>query len=183
MLENVDDEGMAADVTTPEPAEQLHQLRTPANPVSRRAVLYWATRALIDWLVVIGLQVIAWAFDWPIPPWHPQVLAGTVVIAAAHVSVMPRWRYRVHRWELATDAVYTRSGWWTQEWRIAPVSRIQTVDTERGPIGRLFHLTKVTVTTASAAGPLTIDGLDERVGAQFALELTAAAQATNGDAT
>jgi membrane protein YdbS with pleckstrin-like domain len=71
----------------------------------------------------------------------------------------------------------------TQEWRIAPVSRIQTVDTERGPIGRLFHLAKVTVTTASAAGPLTIDGLDEPVAAQFALQVTAAAQSTRGDAT
>ena len=122
-------------------------------------------------------------FDWPIPPWHPQVLVATVLLAAVHLAVMPRWRYRVHRWELAADAVYTRSGWWTQEWRIAPVSRIQTVDTERGPIGRLFRLTKVTVTTASAAGPLVIDGLDEPVAARFASEVTAAAQASKGDAT
>jgi membrane protein YdbS with pleckstrin-like domain len=89
----------------------------------------------------------------------------------------------VHRWELTSDAVYVRSGWWTQEWRIAPVSRIQTVDTERGPIGRLFHLTKVTVTTASAAGPLVIDGLDEPVAAGFAASATATAQAAQGDAT
>ena len=106
-----------------------------------------------------------------------------MLLAAVHLAVMPRWRYRVHRWELTADAVYTRSGWWTQEWRIAPVSRIQTVDTERGPIGRLFRLTKVTVTTASAAGPLVIDGLDEPVAAQFAAEVTAAAQAAKGDAT
>ena len=161
----------------------LPVLRTPANHVSKRAVAYWFTRALAGWLVVIGVQVLAWVLDWPIPPWHPQVLAATVVVAVVHLAVMPRWRYSVHRWELTADAVYTRSGWWTQEWRIAPVSRIQTVDTERGPIGRLFHLTKVTVTTASAAGPLTIDGLDEPVAAQFALQVTAATQATKGDAT
>ena len=103
---------------------------------------------------------------------------ATVLIAAVHLAVMPRLRYRVHRWELTDDAVYTRSGWLTQEWRIAPVTRIQTVDSERGPIGRLFHLTKVTVTTASAAGPLVIDGLDEQVAAEFASEVTAAAQAS-----
>ena len=158
-------------------------LRMPANQVSRRAVAYWFTRALAGWLVVIGVQAAAWILDWPIPPWRPQILAATVVIAVIHLAVMPRWRYSVHRWELTADAVYTRSGWLTQEWRIAPVSRIQTVDTERGPIGRLFRLTKVTVTTASAAGPLTIDGLDEPVAAQFALQVTAAAQATRGDAT
>jgi membrane protein YdbS with pleckstrin-like domain len=178
----MDDEVMAADLTPPgvTPAQLL---RTPANRVSARAVRYWFTRALVGWLIVVGVQVVAWIFDWPIPPWHPQVLTATVLIAVVHLAVMPRWRYRVHRWELTEDAVYTRSGWWTQEWRIAPVSRIQTVDTERGPIGRLFHLTKVTVTTASAAGPLTIDGLDEGVAAQFALQVTAAAQATRGDAT
>ena len=158
-------------------------LRPPTQRVSPRAVWYWFTRALLGWLIVIALQVVAWVFDWPVPPWRPQVLAATVVLALAHLAVMPRWRYRVHRWELAADAVYIRSGWWTQEWRIAPVSRVQTVDTERGPIGRLFRLTKVTVTTASAAGPLVIDGLDEPVAARFAADVTAAAQASKGDAT
>ena len=173
---------MAQDMT-PTAASPVPLLRTPANRVSPRAVRYWFTRALVGWLIVIGVQVPAWIFDWPIPPWHPQVMTATVVIAVVHLALMPRWRFSVHRWELTADAVYTRSGWWTQEWRIAPVARIQTVDTERGPIGRLFHLTKVTVTTASAAGPLTIDGLDEPVAAQFALQVTTAAQASRGDAT
>ncbi len=158
-------------------------LRPPAHQVAPRAVWYWFTRALIGWLVVFALQAVAWIFDWPVPPWKPQVLAVTLVLAAAHLTVMPRWRYRVHRWELTSDAVYTRSGWFTQEWRIAPVARIQTVDTERGPIGRLFRLAKVTVTTASAAGPLVIDGLDEKSAMTFAAEVTAAAPVAGDDAT
>jgi len=158
-------------------------LRPPANQVSPRAIWYWFSRAAAGWLIFLALQTVAWVMDWPIPPWHPQVLTVTVLLAIAHLAVMPRLRYRVHRWELTDDAVYTRAGWLTQEWRIAPVSRIQTVDSERGPIGRLFHLTKVTVTTASAAGPLVIDGLDEHVAAGFASEVTAAAQASRGDAT
>ena len=158
-------------------------LRPPAHQVSPRAVWYWFTRAGAGWLIVIALQIVAWVLDWPVPPWHPQVLTVTVLIAVVHLAVMPRLRYRVHRWELTEDAVYTSSGWLTQEWRIAPVTRIQTVDSERGPIGRLFHLTKVTVTTASAAGPLVIDGLDEQVAADFASAVTEAAQASRGDAT
>ncbi len=170
-------------MSTPNLTRSADLLRGPANLVSSRAVVYWFTRALIGWLVIVAVEVIAWVFDWPVPPWHGSVLAATVVLAAVHLAVMPRWRYRVHRWELAADAVYTRSGWWTQEWRIAPVARVQTVDTEQGPIGKLFRLTKVTVTTASAAGPLVIDGLDEPVAARFASEVTAAAQAAKGDAT
>jgi uncharacterized protein len=179
----VDDQDMSLPEMSAPPLAPATGLRPPANRVSARAVRYWFTRAFLGWLVVVAVQLVAWIFEWPIPPWHPQVLAATVVVALVHVTVMPLWRYRVHRWELTTDAVYTRSGWWTQEWRIAPVSRIQTVDTERGPIGRIFHLTKVTVTTASAAGPLVIDGLDESVAAEFAAQATAAAQAAQGDAT
>ena len=158
-------------------------LRPPARLVSPRAVHYWFVRALAGWIVLIAVQVISWVLDWPVPPWHAQLLAVTVVLAAAHLVVMPRWRYRVHRWELTDDAVYTRTGWLTQEARVAPLSRVQTVDTERGPIGRIFHLTKVTVTTASAAGPLVIDGLDDEVGITLTAAVTAAAQAVRDDAT
>lgn len=158
-------------------------LRPPLNRVSHRAIYYWFTRALIGWVIVVGVQVVAWVFDWPVPPWRPQVFVASVVIATLHLAVMPAWRYRVHRWELTDGAVYTRAGWWTQEWRIAPVTRIQTVDSERGPVARLFRLAKVTVTTASAAGPLVIDGLDDAVAAAFSDEVTAAAQSAKGDAT
>lgn len=165
---------------TVEPAAGL---RPPRHRVSHRAIYYWFVRALIGWLAVIAVQVVAWVFDWPLPPFHPQVLAVTGVLAVTHLAVMPAWRYRVHRWELTDGAVYTRSGWLTQEWRIAPVTRIQTVDSERGPIARLFRLAKVTVTTASAAGPLVIDGLEDAVATRFAAEVTAAAEAAKGDAT
>ncbi len=158
-------------------------LRPPAHRVSPRAIPYWMVRAAIGWVILIGAQLVVWALDWTFPPWHPQLLIATGVLAVLHLAVMPRWRYRVHRWELAPDAVYTQTGWWTQESRIAPTSRIQTVDTERGAIGRLFHLSKVTVTTASAAGPLVIDGLDHETAMKIAADATAAARAAQDDAT
>ncbi len=158
-------------------------LRPPVNLVSPRAVRYWFARAATGWAVVIGLQVVSWRLDWPLPPWHVPLLIVSAALASVHVAVMPRWRYLVHRWELTDEAVYTQSGWFAQERRIAPLTRIQTVDTERGPIGRLFGLAKVTVTTASAAGPLVIAGLDLDDAARIAVRLTEAAQAGAGDAT
>jgi membrane protein YdbS with pleckstrin-like domain len=114
---------------------------------------------------------------------HVAGLVVTVVLAAAHVTVMPLWRFRVHRWEATPEAVYTQSGWFNQERRIAPVSRIQTVDSERGPFEQLFGLANVTVTTASAAGPLKIHGLDHGAAARLVDELTQGTQAERGDAT
>jgi membrane protein YdbS with pleckstrin-like domain len=153
--------------------------------VSRTAITYWTMRALAGWLVVTAAQVI-----WMLPPGadgllglHIAGLAATAVLAAAHLIIMPRWRYRVHRWEVTPEAVYTQTGWFDQERRIAPISRIQTVDSERGPIGRLFKLANVTVTTASAAGPLKINALDRATAQRLLDELTSRTQATPGDAT
>lgn len=151
--------------------------------MSRRAPAYWAVRAGVGWLVAAAAQLVWLVLAGDGARWHVAGLVATAVLAALHVTVMPRWRYRVHRWEATDEAVYTQSGWLDQERRIAPVSRIQTVDTERGPFEQLFGLANVTVTTASAAGPLKIHGLDRSVAERLVDELTSHAAAVRGDAT
>ncbi|MEU8196652.1 PH domain-containing protein [Microbispora amethystogenes] len=160
-------------------------LRPPRHRVSRTAIWYWAARAAFGWLILLAAQVIWLVADTAGVPLSAHVtgLVATAVVAAAHVTVMPQWRYRVHRWEATPAAVFTQSGWFRQEWRIAPVSRIQTVDSERGPLEQLFRLANVTVTTASAAGPIKVGGLDRDTAQRLVAELTANAQATAGDAT
>jgi membrane protein YdbS with pleckstrin-like domain len=158
-------------------------LRPPRHLVSSRAIPYWMLRAAASWLPLLVGGLIAYLVVPDIPSWLGWVLAAVTLVAIGHVVVMPQWRYRVHRWEVTPDAVYTQAGWLSQERRIAPTSRIQTVDTERGPLEQLFGLAKVTVTTASAAGPLSIHGLDHTVAQRMADDLTATTQATPGDAT
>ncbi|GAA1696222.1 PH domain-containing protein [Fodinicola feengrottensis] len=157
------------------------RLATPQNLVSRKAIGYWTVRVALGWLVLIAGQVVALVISQQ--PWLWATIAVTVVIGAAHAVVMPQWRFRVHRWQTTAEAVYTKAGWINQEFRVAPVSRIQTVDTERGPLEQLFKLSKVTITTASSAGPVSIEGLDADVAARLVDELTATTQATRGDAT
>jgi hypothetical protein len=158
-------------------------LRPPQHLVSRRAILYWSVRAAAGWVLLVAAGIVAVVMVPDPPGWLPWAVAAVALAAVVHVVVMPQWRYRVHRWEVTPDAVYTQAGWLSQERRIAPTSRIQTVDTERGPLEQLFGLAKVTVTTASAAGPLEIHGLDHTTARRMADELTATTQATPGDAT
>jgi membrane protein YdbS with pleckstrin-like domain len=129
-------------------------------------------------------QVIWWFADGDgASPAHVIVGVAWLVLAAAHLVVMPQWRYRVHRWEATGTAVYTQAGWLRQERRIAPISRVQTVDSERGPIEQLFKLANVTVTTASAAGPIKIEGLAARDADPLVAVLSARVGQTTGDAT
>jgi membrane protein YdbS with pleckstrin-like domain len=144
----------------------------PAHPPSRKAPLVWALGAAIPWAVLAAAQLIWFAVDQRMWWLHALLAAVSVLGAVVFVGVVPLWRYRVHRWEISPQAVYTRSGWLTQERRIAPISRVQTVDTHRGPLDRLFGLANVTVTTASSAGAVRIVALDSDVADGIAARLT-----------
>ena len=158
-------------------------LRPPRNRVERRAIWWWTTQELLEAVVpALVLGVLAMIIS-PLRFW--LLLAMILVLAAGipYAIVVPLWRYRVHRWEATEDAVYAKTGWLWQKWRIAPMSRIQTVDTARGPLEQLFKLSSVTVTTASAAGPIKIAGLDHELADDLVRRLTATTQAARGDAT
>ena len=158
------------------------QLREPRERVSPRARLMWATSAAIEGVVLLVALVVAGPVtDWLPLPWWLIGLTGVAVVA--YVAAVPQWRYAVHRWEVTTSAVYTQTGWWTRERRIAPMSRIQTVDHAEGAIARLFGLAAVTVTTASAAGALQISGLERGRALALVDELTLMADTVPGDAT
>ena len=159
------------------------QLRDPAHHVSPRAIIFWTVRAVPGWLLVLVGQLLWFVVSRDYAALRFAALGATVLVAATHLIVMPQWRYRVHRWEVTGDAVYTQSGWLSQERRLAPISRVQTVDIERGPLEQLFGLANVTVTTASAAGPLRIHGLDRATAEGLVAELTAATSRSEGDAT
>ncbi|ADT97336.1 MULTISPECIES: PH domain-containing protein [Mycolicibacterium] len=158
-------------------------LADPAHPPSRKAPLVWALGAAVPWSIAIVAQVLWFLFDGRLPWLHILAALGTVVGVTVSVVVAPLWRYRVHRWEVDPTAVYTRSGWLVQERRIAPISRVQTVDTYRGPLDRLFGLANVTVTTASSAGAVRIVALDLDVADRVVAQLTDIAALGQEDAT
>ena len=162
--------------------EPAPRLRDPSELVSPRARLMWTVGGLVRAAVLMtALLVTSLVFDWYDLQWWMPVLLGVVTLTAAFV--IPQWRYLVHRWEVTDTAVYTQTGWWRRERRIAPMSRIQTVDYVEGAIARLFGLASVTVTTASAAGALEIAGLDRDRARAVVDELTVKADTIPGDAT
>jgi membrane protein YdbS with pleckstrin-like domain len=158
-------------------------LRPPRNRVDPRAVRWWTTQALATVVPLLVALAVAAALLDDLRAWLLVALALAAIGGAAYVVVMPRWRYRVHRWETTAEAVYAASGWLLQEWRVAPLSRVQTVDTQRGPLQQLFGLASVTVTTASAKGAIVIEGLDHAVAVEVVTRLTETTQAIPGDAT
>ncbi|MFH5210677.1 PH domain-containing protein [Antrihabitans spumae] len=156
----------------------------PAWRPSPKAKALWAINAALLWVVPFVAQIVWAVIDGTATSAvHVGVFVASVVLAAAHIGGVPMWRYAVHRWEVSDTAVYTRTGWFTQERRVAPISRVQTVDTERGPIDRMLGLATVTVTTASSAGAVKITALDNEVADRTVAQLTEIAARNTSDAT
>ena len=158
------------------------ELREPRERVSPRARSMWLVGCLAEGLVTLAiLTAVALAWDSLAARWW--LVGAAAVLVLGYAAIVPRWRYLVHRWEVSDTAVYTQTGWWARERRIAPMSRIQTVDYAEGALSRLFGLATVTVTTASAAGALRIEGLDRALAQRLVDDLTLKADAVEGDAT
>ncbi|MEV6397528.1 PH domain-containing protein [Streptomyces sp. NPDC051907] len=159
------------------------RLRPPNNTLDQRAVGWWRVQLLLTTAVPVAVLAVLGVF---VEPARTGLLIPAAVLAGlglAATAFFPAWWFRVHRWEVTDEAVYVRTGALWQEWRIAPMSRIQTVDTQRGPLEQAFRLATVIVTTASSKGAIKIEGLDHALAAELAEQLTRITQATPGDAT
>ncbi|GAA1483396.1 PH domain-containing protein [Brachybacterium fresconis] len=158
-------------------------LRPPRHRIDPRCRPWWTVQtALWCALPVVVLAVLGFLIDsarwWLLIPALVLLLLG---IAAS--LVVPRVRWRIHRWEATDDALYSRTGLLWEEWRAAPLSRIQTVDLDRGPLQRSFGLATISVSTASARGAVRISALDAELATDLVERFTVLTEADDEDAT
>lgn len=157
-------------------------LREPAEQVCRRAISYWRLTSAAGFVVAaVGGTALVLATEGRWWAWAAAALA--LVVAAVAVAVVPGLRYRVHRWEVTREAIYTRSGWVSRDVRIVPLSRVQTISSHQTALMRPFRIASLQVTTASSRGAVTIEGLDQDVARETVAELTRDTAVSEGDAT
>ena len=163
-------------------------VRDPAWSLSRSAIGLWLASGVLG-TVLYALAVVAFLVFVPADAgWLVTVLrwAGpvfVVVYGVLFIGVVPRLRYRVHRWEVTADAVYTLTGWLDRTWTLVPISRIQTVDVTRGVTQQLFGLASVAVLTASSQGTVRIPHLEADVARRVADDLARRAEVVRDEAT
>jgi uncharacterized protein len=163
--------------------EEGVRLRPPNSTLNERVVGWWRVQLLLTTAIPVAVLAVLGLLIEPARLWLLTPAVVLAVLGLACTLFLPNRWFRVHRWEVTDEAVYVRTGVLWQEWRIAPMSRIQTVDTMRGPLEQAFRLATVIVTTASSKGAIKIEGLDHEIAAELAEQLTRITQATPGDAT
>jgi membrane protein YdbS with pleckstrin-like domain len=163
-------------------------VREPAWSLSRSAIGLWVVEGVIGALVLgiaatLFVLLVPSSAGGPVPVLRwvlPLAALGYAVVA---IAVRPRVRFRVHRWEVTADAVYTLTGWLTRTWTLVPISRIQTVDVTRGVLQQLFGLSTVAVLTASSQGTVRIWHLEADVAQRVADDLAHRAEQVRDQAT
>jgi membrane protein YdbS with pleckstrin-like domain len=152
-------------------------VRDPAWQVSRGAIGLWTLEGVIG-AVVLAIGTTAFLLLVPasagaiVPFLRWAVPIAVAVDAVVVIGVRPRLRYRVHRWEVTDEAVYTLTGWLSRTWTLVPIARIQTVDVRRGAVQQLFGLASVAVLTASSQGTVRVPHLEADVARRVADDLT-----------
>jgi membrane protein YdbS with pleckstrin-like domain len=163
-------------------------VREPAWPLSRSAIGLWVTEGVIASLFLgVGAAMFAIFVPSDAPAPFPLlrwlVPALVLVYAVVAIGIRPWVRFRVHRWEVTGEAVYTLTGWLTRTWTLVPISRIQTVDVTRGVLQQLFGLSTVAVMTASSQGTVQVWHLEADVAQQVADDLAHRAEQVRDQAT
>jgi uncharacterized protein len=163
-------------------------VREPAWSLSRSAIGLWVTEGIISSLLLIVGAVLFAVFvpgdlGGPFSVLRSVLPVAAVLYAVMAIGIRPWYRFRVHRWEVTADAVYTLTGWLTRTWTLVPISRIQTVDVTRGVLQQLFGLSTVAVLTASSQGTVRIWHLEADVAQRVADDLAHRAEQVRDQAT
>lgn len=147
----------------------------PRTPFGPRTVSWWRLRLAVR---IAGLLAVLLAFALvpglfkPGGPWLLYPIAVIAVLAVPAVVVLPRKWSELNRWEITDRAVYVRTGWLWRERKVAPLNRIQTVDTGYGPLQHHLGLRTLTVTTAATKADLKLEGLERGEAERLLAQLT-----------
>jgi membrane protein YdbS with pleckstrin-like domain len=170
------------------PMSDQPPVREPVWSLSRSAIGLWVAQGIAG-TVVYGLVLAAFVWLVPadagpaVPPLRWAGAAFLLGYGVVTIAVRPRLRFRVHRWEVTGEAVYTLTGWLTRTWTLVPISRVQTVDVTRGLLQQLFGLATVAVLTASSQGTVRVPHLDLDVARHVADHVARRAEKIRDEAT
>lgn len=138
------------DAASPQPA------LSPLDP--RVRALWWAVAALVAVPVVVAAAVVDLLA--PLPGPAGLLTATAVVLPGGLAAVVPALRYRRWRYALRDEDLWIQRGVLWVTVTVIPLRRLQFVDTQQGPLDRLFGLAQLVVHTAAVGTSGQLPGLD-----------------------
>lgn len=101
-------------------------------------------------LVAALYLVLAYSKDWTlIPGWIGIGIFSCTFIW--YTWVEPQISYRIFAYQVREDELEVHSGWIVRTETLVPMTRVQHVELERGPLLRKYNLAQVKVVTAATS--------------------------------
>ncbi len=136
----------------------------PSNMLDPRALRVWRINAALGtlflWVPAIIVVSVTYYADW-LWPWMAFLLLFPLLVTVLQVFIIPPLEWKRWRYEVSEREVDLQRGVFVMTRTLVPMSRVQHVDTQQGPILRYYGLSAVTITTAG--GGHEIPGLSEEV--------------------
>jgi uncharacterized protein len=131
------------------------RVNEPKEKLDPRARRVWT---IGDLLMAVILTTIAWGVTYTLWRLLDFDRMATFVVPAAFGVALVSWafirpeiEFRQWRFEIREDEVDLLHGIFTRTRQVVPMSRIQHVDTRRGPLQRRYGLSSVEFYTAAGA--------------------------------
>ncbi|MBD1382154.1 PH domain-containing protein [Metabacillus arenae] len=136
----------------------------PKNQISPKALTVWKLSSSvfhgISLLVVIGIYILKYFFDWPY--WIPvSVTIVWAISAILSIFIIPKLRHRIWRYEVFEHEIDLQFGVFVVKRVLVPMVRVQHVDTQQGPLLKKYKLATVTISTAATTHVIPALNLEE----------------------
>ncbi len=155
----------------------------PQERLDPRALKAWFYSGLLWGLVIMVVPAgyLGWGERlWDSPSWYGWAGIGAVLLYIVGEGVIiPRLKLHFWRYEIREEEIEIQHGVFIIRRTLIPMIRVQHVDTEHGPIMRMFGLATLRVSTA--ASEHRIPALSRERAAELRGEISALARVSDED--
>ena len=131
--------------------------------LNKRAIFCIFISELIE--IIIKYIILMFILYFPLkffPKIISIILKFLILKDILYLIIWPKIKYERYRYSITEDSIEVKEGFLFVEINVVPIERIHKITIKKGPIDKLFNLSKVILTTAG--GDVTIKFLtDEKV--------------------
>lgn len=129
--------------------------------IGKEAMKCMFISTLVQFLISSSIIfVILFIFGDILPKIIINIMVVLILLDFLYLIISPKVRYERYRYSITEDAIDVKEGFIFIKRSIVPIERLHKISIEKGPIDRIFNLSKVIVTTAG--GDVTIRFLQDK---------------------
>lgn len=132
------------------------EINEPTQKISKKAITVWRIKHLINnsmiLLVLITLLIFYYRFNWLnwIGTFLIIMIVFVILVIIYDLTIHPIYLQRTWRYEVDEQIIQIKFGFFNKQHTIIPLSRVEYVNTNQGPLLRKYHLASVSIGTIAS---------------------------------